>query len=111
RCHEFALAVRDGNHHRHLKDVDVDLTTTLLSRTCGRSLRVDNSPNCQSEEEGRDGLDSHGRDYSIPRRVCSSMIDTPLSRALSSFEPGSLPATRKLVFLLTDEVTRPPCPS
>src|SRR6266550_3285163 len=38
----------------------------------------------------------------------SSITGTPNSTALSSFDPGSAPATTKSVFLLTEVVTRPP---
>src|SRR5579862_7809013 len=41
----------------------------------------------------------------------SSIISTPSSRALSSLEPASSPATRKSVFLLTDPATFPPAAS
>src|SRR5882762_2541213 len=45
---------------------------------------------------------------SIFLNSASSMTGTPSSTALSSFDPGSAPATTKLVFLLTEDVTRPP---
>src|SRR5213593_4946214 len=48
------------------------------------------------------------RHYNIVRNCCSSRIGTPNFRAFSSFEPGSRPASTKSVFLLTDELMRPP---
>src|SRR4030095_10675245 len=94
----------------NLQNVDVDLTTALLlgSRSNGGSLPVEDSGKSKNNHKTKQKLGAHGRDYSIPRSACSSMIDTPYSRALSSLDPGSAPATRKVVFLLTDDVTRPP---
>src|SRR5512134_2787748 len=44
-------------------------------------------------------------------KLSSSRIGTPKDNALSYFEPGSSPRTRKEVFLLTESVTFPPCAS
>src|SRR5882724_3239606 len=48
---------------------------------------------------------------SIFLNSASSIMGTPKCTALSSFDPGSAPATTKSVFLLTEEVTRPPAAS
>src|SRR5438876_4002040 len=45
---------------------------------------------------------------SIFLNSASSITGTPKCTALSSFDPGSAPATTKSVFLLTEVVTRPP---
>src|SRR3984957_11331229 len=55
-----------------------------------------------------DGVAASGPWSSRTRKAASSRIGTPSSTALSYLEPAFSPATTKLVFLDTEEVTLPP---
>ena len=58
----------------------------------------------------RYGVTASGPCSSRTRKAASSRTGTPSSTALSCLEPAFSPATTKLVFLDTEEVTLPPAP-